>query len=143
MISTIDTLIVQNYRYLPITTSAWLLWIAYVYQAPNINRIKPRLLPHFDVPTTDGSVYSQLPLVGELSTLSEQRQPCTASVLPHLKCVPTRLNNSLITSHSAYNLSASVPYQFSIRFYTPYFIHVNSLFVDSGEGCTACGKIKN
>ncbi len=60
--------------------------------APSTNKDRPRLLPCYDIPTTDGSVHRahmrQLPLISALSTPPEQRQPCTGSMLPRLKCAP-------------------------------------------------------
>ncbi len=38
--------------------SAQLAWSVHVYHALSTNRIKLRLLPHFDIPTTDGSVHT-------------------------------------------------------------------------------------
>ncbi len=64
------------------------LWTAHVYHTPSTNRNKLCLLPRFDVPTTDGSVYAMHKAIASGWCAVHTTRAEASSVLPRLKCVP-------------------------------------------------------
>ncbi len=74
--------------------STRLVWTTYVYCALSTNRIKPNLLPPFDVPTTDGSICAMHDVIAFGRCTVHTTRAEAASVLSRLKCV-SALRSSL------------------------------------------------